>query len=49
VFTELSIMTILQAVGLGAMLAWTPSLIVMVWLIYKAPLDEIEDLERDPA
>jgi hypothetical protein len=34
------IMTTLQAVGLGAMLAWTPSLVVLAWMLYDAPLDE---------
>ncbi len=37
-------MTILQAICLGAMLAWTPSLIVMAWVLYKAPLlNELEE------
>ena len=40
-------MTILQAICFGAMLAWTPSLIVMAWAFYKAPLDE--EFERDPS
>jgi hypothetical protein len=39
-------MTTLQAICLGAMLAWTPSLIVMAWLLHDAPLDE---LDRDPS
>jgi hypothetical protein len=39
-------MTTLQAIGLGAMLAWTPSLIVMAWVLREAPLDE---LDRDPS
>ena len=42
-------MTILQAICLGIMLAWTPALIVMAWVLYKAPLDDLEQLERDPA
>jgi cytochrome P450 len=39
-------MTTLQAVCLGAMLAWTPSLVVLALLLREAPLDE---LERDPS
>ena len=39
------IMTTLQAVGLGAMLAWTPSLVVLAWMLYDAPLIEHQ---RDP-
>jgi hypothetical protein len=31
---------------LGAMLAWTPSLVLMAWLLREAPLDE---LDRDPS
>jgi hypothetical protein len=42
-------MTILQAICLGIMLAWTPALIVMAWVLYEAPLDEFEELERDPS
>jgi hypothetical protein len=38
-------MTTLQASGLGAMLAWTPSLVLMAWLVHDAPLDEFD---RDP-
>jgi hypothetical protein len=34
-------MTILQAVCLGAMLAWTPSLVVLALLHREAPLDEL--------
>ena len=39
-------MTTLQAVGLGAMLAWTPSLFVLAWMLYDAPRDEHQ---RDPS
>ena len=39
-------MTTLQAVCLGAMLAWTPSLVVLALLLREAPLDEIE---REPS
>jgi hypothetical protein len=35
-------MTTLQAICLGAMLAWTPSLILLAWLLRVAPLDELE-------
>jgi len=44
--TQGDVMTILQAVCLGAMLAWTPSLVVLALLLREAPLDE---LERDPS
>ena len=41
------VMTTLQAVCLGAMLSWTPSLVVLAALLLReAPLDE---LERDPS
>ena len=39
-------MTTLQAICFGAMLAWTPSLILMAWMLREAPLDE---LEREPS
>jgi hypothetical protein len=39
-------MTTLQAMCLGTMLAWTPSLVVLALLFREAPLDE---LERDPS
>jgi hypothetical protein len=39
-------MTTLQAMCLGAMLAWTPSRVVLVWLLREAPLDE---LQHDPS
>ena len=35
-------MTTLQAICFGAMLAWTPSLVVLAWLLRDAPLDEFE-------
>jgi hypothetical protein len=35
-----AIMTTLQAICLGAMLAWTPSLVVLAWLLREAPVDE---------
>jgi hypothetical protein len=44
--TQGDVMTTLQAVCLGAMLAWTPSLVVLALLLREAPLDE---LERDPS
>src|SRR3954447_10256055 len=34
-------MTTLQAICLGAMLAWTPSLVVLACLLREAPLDEL--------
>jgi cytochrome P450 len=39
-------MTTLQAMCLGAMLAWTPSLVVLALLLRESPLDEVE---RDPS
>ena len=42
-------MTTLQAICFGAMLAWTPSLIVLAWLLREAPLDEFDELQRDPS
>ena len=40
------VMTTLQAMCLGAMLAWTPSFVVLAWLLREAPLDE---LQHDPS
>jgi len=41
------VMTTLQAICLGAMLSWTPSLVVLAALLLReAPLEE---LERDPS
>ena len=40
------VMTTLQAMCLGAMLVWTPSLVVLAWLLREAPLDE---LQHDPS
>jgi hypothetical protein len=37
-------MTTLQAIWFGAMLAWTPSLIVLALLLRDVPLDELEEL-----
>jgi len=34
-------MTTLQAICLGAMLAWTPSLVILAWLLRENPLDEL--------
>ena len=42
-------MTTLQAICLGAMLAWTPSLIVLALLLRYVPLDELDELQRDPS
>jgi hypothetical protein len=45
--TQGDVMTTLQAICLGAMLAWTPSLVVLAALLLReAPLEE---LERDPS
>jgi len=45
--TQGGVMTTLQAICLGAMLAWTPSLVVLAALLLReAPLEE---LERDPS
>jgi hypothetical protein len=38
-------MTTLQAVCFGAMLAWTPSLVVLAMLLHAFPLDEFQ---REP-
>jgi hypothetical protein len=40
------VMTTLQAICFGAMLVWTPSLIVLALLLREVPLDE---LEREPS
>jgi hypothetical protein len=38
-------MTTLQAICFGAMLAWTPSLVVFALLLHAFPLDEFQ---REP-
>jgi hypothetical protein len=42
-------MTTLQAIFFGAMLAWTPAVIVMALVLYETPLDELDELQRDPS
>jgi hypothetical protein len=39
-------MTTLHAMCLGAMLAWTPSVVVLAGLLREAPLD---DLQHEPS
>ena len=39
------LMTVFQAICLGVMLAWTPSLIALAWLLWEAPLD-LDELQR---
>jgi hypothetical protein len=39
-------MTTLQAVFLGMMLSWTPSLILMAWLLWQAE-SEFEDRKTE--
>jgi hypothetical protein len=36
-------MTILEAIGFGVMLAWTPSVIVMALVLYARPLDILDE------
>ena len=36
-------MTTLQAMCLGAMLAWTPSLVLLALLLRETPLDGFQD------
>jgi hypothetical protein len=43
-------MTTLQAMCFGAMLAWTPSLIVLALLLRRVPLDdEVDQLQPEPS
>jgi hypothetical protein len=42
-------MTTLQAICLGAMLAWTPSLIVLALFLRDVALDELDELQGDPS
>jgi hypothetical protein len=42
-------MTTLQAMWLGAMLAWTPSIVLLAWLLREGPLDEPDELQPDPS
>ena len=44
--TQGGVMTTLRAICLGAMLAWTPSLVVLALLLGEVPLDEIQ---REPS
>jgi hypothetical protein len=41
-------MTTFQAIFFGAMLAWTLSLVLLAWLPREAPLDELDEFQRDP-
>jgi len=41
--TQGGVMTTLQAMCFGAMLAWTPSLVVLALLLRETPLDEFQD------
>jgi hypothetical protein len=43
-----TVMTTFQAIFFGAMLAWTPSLVLLAWLLREAPLDELDEFQRDP-
>jgi hypothetical protein len=36
-------MSSLQAFALGAMVAWTPSLIVVAWLVWQTPLIGLDE------
>jgi hypothetical protein len=38
----MDLMTTLQAIGFGAMLAWTPSVVLMVWMLWETPLDVLD-------
>jgi hypothetical protein len=42
------VVTTLQAISFGAMLAWTPSLFVLAWLLREAPLNESDEFQHDP-
>jgi hypothetical protein len=43
-------MTTLQAMCFGAMLAWTPSLVVLALLLREVPLDdEVDQLQPEPS
>jgi len=44
--TQGGVMTTLQAMCFGAMLAWTPSLVVLALLLREVPLDEPDELQR---
>jgi hypothetical protein len=44
-----TVMTTLQAMWLGALLAWTPSILLLAWLLREPPLDERDELHRDPS
>jgi hypothetical protein len=43
-----TVMTTFQAIFFGAMLAWTPSLVLLAWLLREAPLDELDEFQRGP-
>ena len=44
--TQGGVMTTLQAMCFGAMLAWTPSLVVLALLLREVPRDEPDELQR---
>jgi hypothetical protein len=39
-------MTTLQAVFLGMMLSWTPSVLLMAYLLWRAPLEPVTRVSR---
>jgi len=39
----IKVMSSLQAFALGAMVAWTPGLIVVAWLLWRAPLVGLDE------
>jgi len=45
--TQGGVMTTLQAICLGAMLVWTPSLIVLALFLRDVALDELDELQGD--
>jgi hypothetical protein len=43
-------MTTSEAVLLGMMLSWTPCVLLMGYLLWRAPLEaELDQLQRDPS
>jgi hypothetical protein len=41
-------MTTVEAIALGAMLAWTPSLVFLAWALWRTPLpNDRDEMGRD--
>jgi len=40
-------MTQMQTFLMGMMAAWTPSVLILAWLVYRAPPEQLADAEQE--